>query len=102
MNQIRLNLLKLLPVFVFMFPLVFLIQVFIFRPYFGNMDDSVNAPAPSKPQVETLTEETVRICIGTCPIDHLAEIRSFVPTKKSLAPFFSAPTITVGKVRISA
>jgi hypothetical protein len=40
MNQIRLNLLKLLPVFVFMFPLVFLIQVFIFRPYFGNMDDS--------------------------------------------------------------
>jgi hypothetical protein len=34
-------LLKFLPVMVFVFPLVFLVQVVVFRPYFGNMDDSV-------------------------------------------------------------
>ena len=61
-----------------------------------------NAPAPDKPQVKTLAEETVRICIGTCPLEDLAEIRSFVPTTQPRAPFFPAPNITVGKVRTTA
>jgi len=34
------GLLRLFPIFILVLPIVFLIQVFVFRPYFGNMDDS--------------------------------------------------------------
>ncbi len=61
-----------------------------------------NASEPSEPQVSAAVKETVRICIETCPLEDLAEIRSFVPTTQPRAPFFPAPTVTVGKVRTTA
>jgi hypothetical protein len=34
------NNLRLFPIFILILPAIFVMQVFIFRPYFGNMDDS--------------------------------------------------------------
>ena len=40
MRQLQPNTLRLFSIFVLVIPVVIVIQVFVFRPYFGNMDDS--------------------------------------------------------------
>ena len=40
MERLPSSTLRLFPIFIFVLPVFFIIQVFIFHPYFGNMDDS--------------------------------------------------------------
>jgi len=58
-----------------------------------------NVPTSNKPPVLVAAKDAVRICIGSCPLEDLTAIRSFVPTTQSPAPFFTAPTVTIGAVK---
>ena len=40
MRRLQPGALRLFPILIFLLPVVFVVQVFVFHPYFGNMDDS--------------------------------------------------------------
>jgi hypothetical protein len=58
-----------------------------------------NVSTPNKPSVLAAPKDTVRLCIGSCPLEDLTNVRSFAATNQPQVPFFPAPTVFVGAVK---